>query len=65
MLRYNHKLPEYYESSFIRELNITAITYLQLEKQAKLMDLLCLLQLIHYNPYSERPALNRDVVFTC
>lgn len=63
MLRYSHKLPDYYEKSFIAGIQANGF---QLpphwKKQAKLMDLLCLLQLTHYNPVRERPKLNRDVV---
>ncbi len=63
MLRYSHKLPKYYEDKFVE--GVTSNGH-QLpttwKKQAKLMDLLCLLQLAHYNPYPERPKLNHDVV---
>ncbi|MBX3710051.1 MAG: aminoglycoside phosphotransferase family protein [Gammaproteobacteria bacterium] len=63
MLRYSHKLPKYYEEEFIEGIESNGhqlpTTW---KKQAKLMDLLCLLQLTHSNQYSERPNLNRDVV---
>lgn len=63
MLRYAHKLPACYENSFISGLtSASGPLPAQWKKQAKLMDLLCLLQLTHYNPLQERPKLNRDVV---
>ncbi len=63
MLRYSHKLPACYENNFIAGIQADGFHLPpHWKKQAKLMDLLCLLQLIHYNPVSERPNLNRDVV---
>ena len=63
MLRYSHKLPICYEQSFLAGIEHDGfILPPQWKKQAKLMDLLCLLQLAHYNPVRERPKLNRDVV---
>ena len=63
MLRYSHKLPKYYEDKFIEGVESTGHQLPEnWKKQAKLMDLLCLLQLIHSNQSSERPNLNRDVV---
>lgn len=63
MLRYSHKLPKYYEEKFIEGIQSNGYRLPKTwKKQAKLMDLLCLLQLAHYNPNSERPKLNRDVV---
>ncbi len=63
MLRYSHKLPGYYETRFIEgiEANGFKLPYTW-KKQAKLLDLLCLLQLTYSNPSSERPHLNKDVV---
>lgn len=62
-LRYSHKIPDYYENSFIAGIQAHGFQLPdKWKKQAKLMDLLCLLQLIHYNPVTERPKLNRDVV---
>ncbi|MBX3710080.1 MAG: aminoglycoside phosphotransferase family protein [Gammaproteobacteria bacterium] len=63
MLRYSHRLPSYYENNFITGITSNGF-YLPEEwkKQAKLMDLLCLLQLVHYSPFAERPKMNRDVV---
>lgn len=63
MLRYSHRLPPYYEKAFIEGVTAAGSSLpITWKKQAKLMDLLCLLQLVHYNPYSERPKMNRDVV---
>jgi len=63
MLRYSHKLPSCYEQSFIAGVQNNGFKLpFHWKKQAKLMDLLCLLQLTHYNPMSVRPKLNRDVV---
>lgn len=62
-LRYSHKIPEYYENSFIAGIEAHGFQLPdKWKKQAKLLDLLCLLQLIHSNPATERPNLNRDVV---
>lgn len=63
MLRYSHKLPACYEKEFIAGIQEDGFTLPpHWRKQAKLMDLLCLLQLAHYNPISARPKTNRDVV---
>lgn len=63
MLRYSHKLPDCYESDFIAGVISQGFSLPnQWKKQAKLWDLLCLLQLVHYNPCSERPKMNRDIV---
>lgn len=63
MLRYSHKLPPCYEKQFIAGIEESGFTLpATWRKQAKLMDLLCLLQLAHYNPLSDRPKLNKDVV---
>lgn len=63
MLRYSHKLPRFYEDKFIEGIQSTGFKLPETwKKQAKLDDLLCLLQLTHCNPVSERPKLNRDVV---
>lgn len=62
MLRYSHKLPDYYETSFIRGIEDSSPSLpSDWKKQAKLMDLLCLLQLLHDNPPAVRPFMNRDV----
>lgn len=62
-LRYSHRIPAYYENSFIAGIQANGFQLpTTWKKQAKLMDLLCLLQLAHYNPITERPKLNRDVV---
>jgi len=63
MLRYSHKLPDCYEHNFIAGIQTDGFHLpKEWKKQAKLMDLLCLLQLSHYNPLKERPNTNRDVV---
>lgn len=63
ILRYSHKLPFCYEQSLIDGIQHHGFKLpVTWKKQAKLMDLLCLLQLTHYNPISARPKLNRDVV---
>ncbi|RDI39061.1 phosphotransferase family protein [Aquicella lusitana] len=62
MLRYSHKLPESYEMNFIAGIKTAGVALpMNWKKQAKLMDLLCLLQLAHYNPPTVRPNLNKDV----
>ncbi len=62
-LRYAHKLPRCYEEGFISGIESEQFKLPPTWKvQAKLMDLLCLLNLLHYNPAEERPNLNRDVV---
>ena len=63
MLRYSHKLPDCYEKNFIKGIETSGSPLpANWKKQAKLMDLLCLLQLTHYNPVEERPNTNKDVV---
>lgn len=63
MLRYSHKLPDYYESSFINGIHDTGPPLpVDWKKSAKLMDLLSLTQLLEHNPAAERPFVNRDVV---
>lgn len=63
MLRYAHKLPTCYERSFIDGLKSTGQELPDTWKQsAKLMDLLCLLNLLYYNPLNQRPRINRDLV---
>jgi aminoglycoside phosphotransferase (APT) family kinase protein len=62
MLRYSHKLPACYEKQFIAGLTTSGIAlHATWKQQCKLMDMLCLLQLIHYNPRATRPNLNKDV----
>jgi aminoglycoside phosphotransferase (APT) family kinase protein len=62
MLRYSHKLPDCYEKQFIAGIQAHGEPLpLTWKKQSKLMDLLCLLQLIHDNPATQRPKLNADV----
>lgn len=63
MLRYGHRLPACYEQQFIAGIEANGFRLPKdWKKQAKLMDLLCLLQLAHYNPFVQRPKMNRDVV---
>lgn len=63
MLRYSHKLPSCYEQKFIEGIERFGKPLPKTwKKQVKLMDLICLLQLIYYNPLVERPNLNEDVV---
>jgi|SRR5579871_417858 len=62
MLRYSHKLPPYYEESFIEGFLCNggklSTTW---KRSAKLMDIICLLQLAYHNPRENRPKLNLDV----
>lgn len=63
MLRYAHKLPKTYEDSFLKGIKESGEELpSNWKKTAKLMDLFCLLQLLYYNPKSERPFMNQDVV---
>jgi len=62
-LRYSHKLPRIYENSFIE--GITSEGHplpLEWRKSAKLMDLICLLSMLYWNPKKDRPNLTSDVV---
>ena len=62
-LRYAHKLPICYEQGFIEGIEADGFKVASTwQIQTKLMDLLCLLQLLHDNPIKSRPNLNRDVV---
>ncbi len=62
MLRYSHKLPLSYENAFIDGIRQEGLELLPSWKRcAKLMDLLCLLQLAQSNPKHSRPLLNSDV----
>ncbi len=63
MLRYSHKLPTCYEKNFIDGIQHDGFHLPpNWKKQAKLMDILCLLQLVCNNPSNERPRMNCDVV---
>nr|WP_165475096.1 phosphotransferase [Legionella yabuuchiae] len=61
-LRYSHKLPEVYETNFVKgiisEGNPLPDSW---KKSAKLMDTICLLSLLYWNPKNERPNLSTDV----
>lgn len=63
MLRYSHKLPDYYETAFIAGIT-DAGTVLSKDwrKQVKLIDLINLLQLTHASPAEDKPFRNRDLV---
>jgi aminoglycoside phosphotransferase (APT) family kinase protein len=61
-LRYAHMLPNVYTDAFIK--GVTQSGYnlpKHWEYSTKLMDLICLLQLLFYNPKQKRPNLNHDV----
>lgn len=62
-LRYSHKLPTIYEEKFINGIMSEGETLPEnWKKSAKLMDIICLLSLLYWNPKNERPNLNNDVV---
>lgn len=62
-LRYSHKLPTIYEEKFIEGIVSEGDALPQnWKKSAKLMDIICLLSLLYWNPKNERPKLNQDVV---
>ncbi len=62
MLRFSHKLPTYYETSFIEGFSQNGGNLPKTWKRsAKLMDFICLLQLVYFNPRENRPKLNLDV----
>lgn len=61
-LRYSHKLPEIYESSFVKGIISEGNTLPKhWKKSAKLMDVICLLSLLYWNPKKDRPNLSADV----
>lgn len=63
MLRYSHKLPAEFETNFIRGIEDAGMPLpTDWKTQSQLMNLLCLLQLLHANPATERPYMNRDIV---
>lgn len=63
MLRYSQKLPEYFENSFLQGIKEAGISLpSDWKKQAKLLDMLCLLELLRANPADVAPTVNRDVV---
>jgi Ser/Thr protein kinase RdoA (MazF antagonist) len=62
-LRYSHLLPACYESAFIASVEkYSGALPPDWRLAAKLMDLLCLLQLLYYNPRDQRPHLHDDVL---
>ena len=62
-LRYSHKLSSTYEMNFINGITASGKTLPgHWKKSAKLMDMICLLSLLYWNPKHERPNLNADVV---
>jgi aminoglycoside phosphotransferase (APT) family kinase protein len=62
-LRYSHRLPSCYTSAFIGSLEEHGSALpLDWKKSAKMMDILCLLQLIYDNPADQRPNLHHDVI---
>lgn len=62
-LRYSHKLPKQYEQNFIAGIMYEGDTLPEdWKKSAKLMDIICLLSLLYWNPIDKRPKLNKDVV---
>lgn len=63
MLRYSHKLSPCFETSFIKGIRAGGMELLpSWKKIAKMMDILCLLQIIHSNPQRRRPIINRDAI---
>lgn len=62
MLRFSHKLPKYYESSFLTGLKQYGMNIPDdWQKYSRIIDLLSLLQLIRFNSQHTRPKLNSDV----
>lgn len=62
MVRYSHKLPSSYETAFINGIRQGGLELsFSWKRHAKLMDLLCLLQLAHSNPKHKRPIINSNV----
>jgi aminoglycoside phosphotransferase (APT) family kinase protein len=62
-LRYSQRLPSCYTSEFIGSLEKhSGALPVDWEKIAKLMDMLCLLQLVNDNPADQRPNMHQDVI---
>lgn len=62
-LRYAHKLPGCYKKSFEKGLSDSEIVMPEHWRvSSSLMNLICLLQLLHDNPASQRPKMNKDLV---
>jgi len=61
-LRYSHKLPEVYEANFVKGIILEGNSLPDnWKKSAKLMDIICLLSLLYWNPKKDRPNLSSDV----
>ncbi len=62
-LRYSHKLPAVYEASFVKGIISEGNSLPEnWKKTVKLMDIICLLSLLYWNPKNDRPNLSSDVV---
>ena len=62
-LRFSERLPVCYEQNFIKGIeDYSGALPEGWKKTAKLMDLLCLLQLAYYNPREQRPNMHNDVM---
>jgi len=62
-LRYSERLPACYEQNFIKGMeDYSGALPESWRKTARLMDLLCLLQLAYYNPREQRPHMYNDVI---
>jgi len=63
MLRFSHKITPTFEQRFIKGFKDEGGKLPETwKKSAKMMDLLCLLQLILYNPKSQRPKMHADLI---
>ena len=61
-LRYGHKIPNY-SSYFIKGFELSNLQLPEnWELKAKILDILCLLNLLYHNPVDTRPNLNKDVI---
>ena len=61
-LRYGHKIPNY-SSYFIKGFELSNLHLPEnWELKAKILDILCLLNLLYHNPVDTRPNLNKDVI---
>tara|TARA_R110000868_G_scaffold248315_14_gene504853 strand:- start:3889 stop:4887 length:999 start_codon:yes stop_codon:yes gene_type:complete len=63
MLRYSHKLPAYFETSFISGIEESGLALpSDWKKQSQMLNLLCLTQLLQANSTGDRPYMCRDIV---